>query len=229
LLSRIDSEQNGQILLEEFHAPIPAQAHADIRSCASIAGEELIRRVALLPGVRPMQANVSEILLNRAWRPQMTVTGLDGLPVPENAGTVQQPWVSAKLALRLPPTVNAKTAAEALQREVTRDPPFDSRVEFELGPMANGWAAKPLSERVRTAVESASTRVFGKPPGYLAEGGTIPFMGMLGETFPHAEFVITGVLGPGANAHGPDEFLDIPTAKRVTQAVAHILAAHAGG
>jgi acetylornithine deacetylase/succinyl-diaminopimelate desuccinylase-like protein len=52
-------------------------------------------------------------------------------------------------------------------------------------------------------------------------------MGMLGEVFPKAQFVITGVLGPNSNAHGPNEFLDLPTGMRVTETVAQIVAAHA--
>ena len=64
---------------------------------------------------------------------------------------------------------------------------------------------------------------------YMGEGGTIPFMGMLGEKFPGAQFMITGVLGPHSNAHGPNEFLHIPTGKRVTAAVARVIADHYAG
>jgi acetylornithine deacetylase/succinyl-diaminopimelate desuccinylase-like protein len=227
LLSRIEYEQNGHVLMSQLHVPIPAQAHSDIRSCADILGDELVRRVALIPGVEPMRDDPVELLLDRAWRPKMTVTGFEGLPAPKYAGTVQQPHVSAKLTFRLPPTMSATTAGHAIQQELTRDPPSGSSVEVQLGAMVNGWVATPLSMRMREAVETASRCAFGQSPAFIAEGGTVPFMGMLGEIFPDAEFVITGVLGPGANAHGPDEFLDIPTAKRVTRAVAEILATHA--
>ena len=53
------------------------------------------------------------------------------------------------------------------------------------------------------------------------------FMGMLGEQMPHAQFVLVGVLGPESNAHGPDEFLHLPTVRRVTATVADVLQAHA--
>jgi acetylornithine deacetylase/succinyl-diaminopimelate desuccinylase-like protein len=77
------------------------------------------------------------------------------------------------------------------------------------------------------AFDGASRAYFSKPVRYMGMGGTIPFLKMLGDRFPHAQFMVTGVLGPHSNAHGPNEFLDIETAKRVTCCVAHVLAAHA--
>ena len=68
---------------------------------------------------------------------------------------------------------------------------------------------------------------FGAPARAMGEGGSIPFMGMLGDRFPEAQFLLTGVLGPGSNAHGPNEFLHLPTGKRLTACVAHVLDAHA--
>jgi acetylornithine deacetylase/succinyl-diaminopimelate desuccinylase-like protein len=68
---------------------------------------------------------------------------------------------------------------------------------------------------------------FGKPVAFHGEGGSIPFMAMLGEKFPGTQFVVTGVLGPHSNAHGPNEFLHIPFAKKLSVCVATILADHA--
>jgi di/tripeptidase len=62
---------------------------------------------------------------------------------------------------------------------------------------------------------------------YMGTGGSIPFMGMLGEKFPGTQFLITGVLGPNANAHGPNEFLHLATARKVTACVSQVLADHA--
>ena len=73
----------------------------------------------------------------------------------------------------------------------------------------------------------ASEAAFGAPARSLGEGGSIPFMGMLGHRFPEAQFLLTGVLGPGSNAHGPNEFLHVATGQRVTACVAHVLDAHA--
>ena len=75
-------------------------------------------------------------------------------------------------------------------------------------------------------MQQASREFFGKPAMFMGMGGTIPFMAMLGEFFPEAQFVITGVLGPKSNAHGPNEFLHIPYAKKLTACVAQVLADH---
>ena len=74
------------------------------------------------------------------------------------------------------------------------------------------------------SLDEASRVWFGPPAVAMGEGGSIPFMGMLGDLFPEAQFVITGVLGPGSNAHGPNEFLDIPTARRITGCIAQVVA-----
>jgi acetylornithine deacetylase/succinyl-diaminopimelate desuccinylase-like protein len=76
------------------------------------------------------------------------------------------------------------------------------------------------------SLRQSSLDTFGAEACYMGEGGTIPFMAMLGEKFPQAQFLITGVLGPQSNAHGPNEFLHIPTAKKLTACVARVLADH---
>ena len=97
---------------------------------------------------------------------------------------------------------------------------------FEPEWEAAGWNAPPLDAWLEDALHAASRTFFGHPAGAIGEGGTIPFMGMLGAKFPSAQFMITGVLGPRSNAHGPNEFLDLATGKRLTACVAWILAAH---
>ncbi|HLM53381.1 MAG TPA: peptidase M20, partial [Pseudoxanthomonas sp.] len=92
----------------------------------------------------------------------------------------------------------------------------------------SGWNAPALSPWLAQAIEAASQATFGKPAMYMGEGGSIPFMGMLGEKFPGAQFMITGVLGPHSNAHGSNEFLHIPMGKRVTACVARVIAEHHG-
>lgn len=94
----------------------------------------------------------------------------------------------------------------------------------EAGP---GWDAPATEPWLADAVGEASVAAFGQPPGALGIGGSIPFMAMLGHRFPSAQFLVTGVMGPESNAHGPNEFLDLPTARRVTACVADVLAAHA--
>jgi len=165
-------------------------------------------------------------VLNRTWRPALSVTGVDGMPPLSNAGNVLRPHTAVKLSLRLPPTLDGDKAGKALRRLLLDNPPYGARVEFELEKSSTGWNAPSQSHWLNHAIEHASQAAFGKPAMYMGEGGTIPFMGMLGEKFPGAQFMITGVLGPHSNAHGPNEFLHIPTGKRVTAAVAHVIAEH---
>jgi acetylornithine deacetylase/succinyl-diaminopimelate desuccinylase-like protein len=177
--------------------------------------------------MRPVTSNLVELILNRTWRPALAVTGASGLPELGSAGNVLRPQTTLKLSLRLPPTLDAEAAAAALKAVLERDPPYGARVTFTAEKSAGGWHAPPLAPWLRSAVERASKALFGREAAMIGEGGSIPFMGMLGASFPEAQFVITGVLGPASNAHGPNEFLHIPTAKRIAGAVAMILSDHA--
>jgi len=179
-----------------------------------------------LPGMVPMHSDRTELVLNRTWRPALSVTGVDGMPPLSNAGNVLRPFTAVKLSLRIPPTLDPKRATEVLQKVLTDSPPYGARVEFEVEKASTGWNAPALAPWLEATLDAASQEFFGAPAMFMGEGGTIPFMGMLGEKFPGAQFVITGVLGPHSNAHGPNEFLHIPTGKRVTSVVAKVIAEH---
>jgi acetylornithine deacetylase/succinyl-diaminopimelate desuccinylase-like protein len=140
---------------------------------------------------------------------------------------VLRPFTELKLSLRVPPTADAKAASTKLKQILERDPPYGARVSYEGEKEGSGWNAPATAPWLEAALEDASHAAWGKPMAMMGEGGSIPFMGMLGEKFPEAQFVVTGVLGPHSNAHGPNEFLHIPTGKRVTETVARVLAAHA--
>ena len=174
----------------------------------------------------PMDPDLTELVLNRTWRPALSVTGVDGMPPLSSAGNVLRPHTAIKLSLRLPPTLEPKRAGEVLKRLFEANPPHGCKVEVELEKASTGWNAPALAPWLEHAIDHASQEYFGAPAMYMGEGGTIPFMGMLGEKFPGAQFMITGVLGPHSNAHGPNEFLHIPTGKRVTSAVAKVIAEH---
>jgi acetylornithine deacetylase/succinyl-diaminopimelate desuccinylase-like protein len=165
------------------------------------------------------------LVLNRTWRAALAVTGADGLPPTGSAGNVQRPFTSLKLSLRLPPLVDGPRAGEALKRTLEADPPYRARVRFDFDSAATGWNAPPVAPWLSAALDAASQANFGKPAAYMGEGGTIPFMGMLGVKFPAAQMLVTGVLGPKSNAHGPNEFLHVPYAKKVTVATAMVVAA----
>lgn len=226
LLSRIEDEETGTLRADEFYVSIPEERSRQAAETASVLGEDLYRKFPFVSRMRPMTSHLTELVLNRTWRPALAVIGADGLPPAENAGNVLRPATTVKLSLRLPPTCDPKRALPKLKSMLESDPPHGASVTFEPNWGAQGWDAPPLASWLQRSLDSASKAYFGKPPAFMGEGGTIPFMSMLGERFPEAQFLITGVLGPHANAHGPNEFLHLPTAKRLTGSVASVIADH---
>ncbi len=227
LIERLEDTATGQILPGEFHVPIPDERQAQAASAAAILGDLLVRKYPFAGSTQPMVADPAQALLNRTWRPALSVTGADGLPPIAAAGNVLRPKTSLKLSLRLPPTLDGGGATEALRRLFEADPPADANVAFTPDQGATGWNAPATAHWLAQALEESSQTFYGKPVAAMGEGGTIPFMAMLGRRFPDAQFLITGVLGPRSNAHGPNEFLHIAYATKLTACVAHILAAHA--
>jgi acetylornithine deacetylase/succinyl-diaminopimelate desuccinylase-like protein len=226
LISRIENEATGKVLAPEFHATIPDARLKQARATAAVLGKDIYSKFPLVKGAGPVSTDPTELILNRAWRPALSVIGADGLPPTSNAGNVLRASTAVSLSLRLPPTVDAKIASQKLKTILEKDPPYGSKVSFQPNWGASGWDAPALAPWLERSLDESSTDYFGKPPAYMGEGGTIPFMGMLGERFPDSQFLITGVLGPHANAHGPNEFLHIPTAKKLTCCVAKVLADH---
>ncbi len=224
LLARIEDVATGVIGLDEFHVEIPPQRVEQAQSAAAILGPQVHERFPFVEGVAPLHADPLELILNRTWRPALSVTGADGLPALADAGNVLLPMTAVKISLRLPPTCNAERASHSLKSILESEPPYATRVSFEPEWVAGGWSAPPLDTWLHESLARASAAFFDAPVMFMGEGGTIPFMSMLGEKFPHAQFVITGVLGPQANAHGPNEFLHIPTAKKLTCCIAQVMA-----
>ncbi len=226
LLNRIDDPDSG-VVHGDFHVPIPPGRVEQARRAAEVLGDAVHARFPFAGGTGPVSRDGTELILNRTWRPALSVTGADGVPSLANAGNVLRPGTTLKISLRIPPTANAADAARRLKELLEEDPPCGARVAFESDWAGQGWHAPPMAPWLESAVDQASRNHFGgRPAMHMGEGGTIPFMGMLGEKFPGAQFLITGVLGPGANAHGPNEFLHIPTAKKLTACVAEIIARH---
>jgi acetylornithine deacetylase/succinyl-diaminopimelate desuccinylase-like protein len=226
LLSRLEDEASGEIRLQDLYVQIPPQRIEQAKAAAKVLGEQVHAKFPFAGKTRPMADDLGQMVLNRTWRPQLAVVGMDGYPVPGDAGNVLLPFSTTKLSLRTPPTLDAKAAVTAMKKALEADPPYGAEIVFDGGEGQSGWNAPPLAPWLETAVADASQQAFGQPVAYMGEGGTIPFMGMLGEKFPSTQFVITGVLGPHSNAHGPNEFLHIPTGKRVTAATALMIAAH---
>jgi acetylornithine deacetylase/succinyl-diaminopimelate desuccinylase-like protein len=226
LLSRLEDEETGAIRPAELYVQIPAERVVQARRAAAALGDALYTKFPLVPGLSPMSEDLTELVLNRTWRPQLAVIGIDGLPAPLDAGNVLLPSTVAKLSLRLPPTLDAAAASRILRALLEKNPPYGARVALEIGSGAPGWNAPTLSPWLEQSLARGSEFAFGAPSAYMGEGGSIPFMAMLGAKFPQAQFVVTGVLGPHSNAHGPNEFLHIPTARRVSLVIAQVLADH---
>jgi acetylornithine deacetylase/succinyl-diaminopimelate desuccinylase-like protein len=226
LLSRLEDEATGAVRPSVLYAQIPAERVAQARDAAVALGDAVYTKFPFMPGMAPAADDLTELVLNRTWRPQLAVIGIDGLPSPGDAGNVLLPFTRAQLSLRLPPTVDAEGAGARLRSLLEKDPPYGAHVAFDPRSSATGWNAPPLASWLEQSLARASLAAFGGPPAYMGEGGTIPFMAMLGAKFPQAQFVVTGVLGPHSNAHGPNEFLHIPTGQRVTAVIAQVLADH---
>ncbi|MGH7388720.1 MAG: M20 family metallopeptidase [Candidatus Rokuibacteriota bacterium] len=227
LLSRIEDERSGRLLPPEFHVEVPPGRLEQARRAAATLGEEVWRRLPLLPGMRPTANDPVDALLSATWRPALSITGAAGLPAPGDAGNVLRPQTALKLSLRLPPTADAPGASRRLREILEADPPYGARVTFTPDTPGTGWNAPSTAAWLAEATDRASRAFFGKPTMAMGVGGSIPFMHMLGERFPRAQFLITGLLGPESNAHGPNEFLHVPTGVRLTACIAQVLADHA--
>jgi acetylornithine deacetylase/succinyl-diaminopimelate desuccinylase-like protein len=224
LLSRVEDEKTGTVI-KEFHVDIPADRRAQAKIVAEVLGPEMYTRLPFLPGMKPMNDDLVELVLNRTWRPTVSITGMAGIPALKDAGNVLRPRTVARVSFRVPPTMSADAAAERLKKIFETDPPYGAKVTFTYEKSGSGWNAPAFQPWLEKALDEASRTYFGKPAVYFGEGGSIPFMGMLGEKFPQAQFLITGLLGPGSNAHGPNEFLHVPTGKNLTASVASVIAA----
>jgi acetylornithine deacetylase/succinyl-diaminopimelate desuccinylase-like protein len=226
VIERIEDAGTGRIKLDSLHAEIPEDRLKQARAAAAALGAEVHRKLPMVEGMQAMDEDPAELLLNSTWRPTLSVTGVDGIPELANAGNVLRPYTSFKLSFRLPPAIDPQRAAHAVQETLERDPPYGAKVTFEVDSSMGGWSAPSTAPWLEAAMQSASKNFFGRDVMYMGVGGTIPFMGMLSEKFPSTQFLVTGVLGPQSNAHGPNEFLDIATGKKVTACVAQVVAEH---
>jgi acetylornithine deacetylase/succinyl-diaminopimelate desuccinylase-like protein len=237
LLDRLEDCQTGRLLPASLHCDIPADRLEQAQATATILGDALYQHFPWAPQsgdgrdgdvngrVQPSTIDPLRALLARTWRPALSVIGAEGFPPPQDAGNVLRPFTALKLSLRLPPLIDADRAVREVKALLQAQPPSQAQVTFEIGNAANGWNAPPMPQWFADALNAGSTAHFGAPCGFIGQGGTIPLMNMLGASFPQAQMMVCGVLGPGSNAHGPNEFLHVPYAKKLTAAVAGVMAA----
>ena len=233
VLDRLEDSATGRLLPASFHCEVPPERLAQAKATAAILGEEIHRRFpwahhdcggASLPTL-PTTTDPLQGLLNRTWAPTLSVTGAEGLPELKNAGNVLRPYTAFHLSLRLPPLVAADQAVAELKQLLEDNAPYQAKVTFENMGSASGWNAPSTENWFEQALNAASTAHFGASCGYIGQGGTIPLMNLLSQGFPKAQMMVCGVLGPKSNAHGPNEFLHIGYAKKLTAAVAQVIAA----
>ena len=227
LLDRVEDSSNGYIKPSALQVDIPPQRLQQAKEAAAALGETAWHRFPFVDGAHPDQADPVEQLLDNTWRACLEATGAAGFPAPSAAGNVLRPGSTFKLSFRLPPSADPEAAAAEVKSTLEADPPAGAHVKFNAESTMGGWDAPPVAEWLADAMQQASRNHFGKDALYMGTGGSIPFMGMLGEQFPEAQFLVTGLLGPHANAHGPNEFLHIETGKRLTACVSEVIAAHA--
>jgi acetylornithine deacetylase/succinyl-diaminopimelate desuccinylase-like protein len=223
LLSRLEDEATGNLIVPSLTITIPASREHEAAYAGEVLGDGFSHMYPFAGHTRPMAESATDLVLNNSWRGSLEITGADGLPAVADAGNVLRPATAVKVSLRIPPTIDAAAAQRTVNDLLTRDPPEGAAVSFDSPQGANGWHAPVTKPWLDVALTDASTAFFGKPAVSMGCGGSIPFMGFLADRYPSAQFVITGVLGPHSNAHGPNEFLDLPTAKRVTGCVAWLL------
>ncbi|NBT92758.1 MAG: M20/M25/M40 family metallo-hydrolase, partial [Betaproteobacteria bacterium] len=232
VLDRLEDSATGRLLPGLFHCEVPAERLAQARATADILGDEVYKRFpwahydcgGATQSVLPTTTDPLQALLNRTWMPTLSVTGAEGFPAMKDAGNVLRPYTAFKLSLRLPPLVEAATAVQALKTLLEDNAPYQAKVTFESSGGATGWNAPDTAPWFEQALQDASQAHFGAGCGYIGQGGTIPLMNMLSQGFPKAQMMVCGVLGPKSNAHGPNEFLHVPYAKKLTAAVAQVIA-----
>ena len=224
LLSRLEDESTGEILIDELNTEIPDYRIEETKNLVSILNNEVVEEFPWKGDMKPSTKDNVEGVLRRTWKPAVSIVGVDGMPSTANAGNVLRPYTTLQLSMRIPPTANAKKAVQAMKKTLSENIPYDATVELQFEKAGEGWNAPESKPWLLEAIEKASKEYFGQMACSMGEGGSIPFMGMLGKQFPEAQFVITGVLGPKSNAHGPNEFLHIPFAKRLTCCISSIIA-----
>ncbi len=232
VLDRLEDSKTGRLLPASFHCEVPAARLEQARATAAILGDEVYKRFpwahadcgGASQSALPTTTDPVQALVNRTWTPTLSVTGAEGLPPLQDAGNVLRPYTAFKLSLRLPPLVDAAAAVQDLKALLEDNAPCQAVVTFESGGGATGWNAPETAPWFEQALDAASRAHFGAPCGYIGQGGTIPLMSLLSQGFPAAQMMVCGVLGPRSNAHGPNEFLHVPYAKRLTAAVAEVMA-----
>ncbi len=226
LLDRVENSETGDILVEELKCEVPQQRLDQAKKASTVVGDGVHEKLPFSGTMLPVTDDNLELVLNNTWRPTLSVTGAEGLPDRLNAGNVLRPFTEIKISFRLPPLVEGHIAAAKVKEVFETNVPYGATSKFTVMSKETGWSAPETAPWLETAMQEASIEYFNADSMYMGTGGTIPFMNMLGTKYAGVQFLVTGLLGPKSNAHGPNEFLHIATGKKLTACVAHVLQRH---
>ena len=224
LLSRLEDPITGKILLKSCHTKIPTEQKRAIKDLVKVAGKTIYTSFPMVKGLRPVSQNLSELLLNRCWRPALSITGAGGLPSLQEAGNVVRPETTLFLSLRIPPFCKPAKILHDLEKLFTHNPPYGATVIFKPIAASAGWANKKIATWLHHELHKVSKTYFGANMLQIGEGGSIGVIPMLNEAFPKAQVILTGVMGQETNEHAPNEKLPLAEAKKMICCISDILA-----
>jgi len=224
LLSRIEDENTGEIKPEWLHIEITDKMRDQATKIIEMNSEST-DDFPLLDGVQKQVNDPLDIFLTMNLSPSLSIIGADGIPSIQDAGNVLRTNTDLKISIRTPPGISAEKVAVKVQELLEKDPPNGAHVSAKMTEVADGFLSPELPEKLSDMLKKSGKKFYGNEPMSLFIGGTIPVMAMLQSRYPDSKFIITGAGGPGGNAHGPDEKLHIPTAKKVTKCMAATVSA----
>ena len=229
LLDRVQDPVSGTFKDPVFSVDIPAYRLQEIQETAKVTGQDFFRNFPWSSNSdgghsHPRFQKPSEAMLAQCWFPSLSVTGAAGLPDLGNAGNMLRAETALRLSVRIPPSLSPSIALQSLKKSLTEDPPFNADVRFENSEALPGWDAPKESLWFRQACNESSLAMWGKPVMHIGEGGSIPILALFQSQFPEAQFAVTGVLGPGSNAHGANESLQLDYVKKFMTCIGHLVA-----
>ncbi len=223
LLERLEDAQTGVVADSRLNCPIARERLEQIKATAQILGTSVTSEFPWHNATRACHEDIFESLIERGFQPKLCVVGADGLPPCNQAGRVMRDKTSLALSLRTPPELDTQAALEVVTEILTQNPPYCADVTITDGSTGNGWSAKLGCRWFDRALQDACQDVFGLAPAYNCDGASIPILNLMQSHFPDAQMLVTGVLGPGSNAHGPDEMLKLDYLEKLTGVIARLL------
>ena len=223
LLDRVDDVKTG-LVCPEFQVEPPEWKVKEAKDIAANYGAKLYSDFDFNEGVQPMHKEDFEALyMENTWRPNVSITGAEGLPPMSAAGNVVRSKTKVRISMRQSPGADARKMKEVLLQKLTTDVPYNAKITIEGDHTGNGWLMKELDPSMKKIVDEAAAAFYdGKPVGSYGIGGAIPFLNELETKFPSTSILAMGVLGPGTNAHAPNEMLPLDYTRRLTCALAHM-------